>query len=248
MSPSLNQVSFSLNGWKPMPAQDYARNSLIFTTKLMTTQEFKNLKFQFSKASGEGGITEVLTSNFGREKFHKVEDESSIEVMFKMAALADIRFSPHIKARCQHSINYQLICEETDLVRIQKDLVTGKIQESIIQIANYPGGEGPKSNSTYCKLEAPNTDPVTFLDAEILDKKTGIKAKTPRQSNSLDLYRRKTEVRMEGQDNRAWKLLHDVPSMNPGMAYGAFAANVIIPGSGTMIGALQTNRQSVRQT
>ena len=94
MKPSLNQVSYIFNGQSPKTAQDYARNSLIYATKLMSAQEFRNLRFTFSRASGEGGTSQLLTSDFNREKFYKVEDAAGIEVMFKLAALAEIRSAP----------------------------------------------------------------------------------------------------------------------------------------------------------
>jgi len=53
---------------------------------------------------------------------------------------------------------------------------------------------------------------------------------------------------MDDEDMRVWLMVHDLPRMKPGMAYGVCALNVAIPGSGTMLAALQSPRPDVRQT
>ena len=50
------------------------------------------------------------------------------------------------------------------------------------------------------------------------------------------------------EDFRAWELLHDLPRMQTGRAYGACAANVLIPGSGTIYAALQSDDVEIRKT
>ena len=42
--------------------------------------------------------------------------------------------------------------------------------------------------------------------------------------------------------------MHDVPQLNTTRAYGACAANVLVPGSGTMYAALQSEDQNIRET
>ena len=39
------------------------------------------------RTDGEGSSAKVVTKNFGREKFYKVEEASEVEVMLKMAAM-----------------------------------------------------------------------------------------------------------------------------------------------------------------
>lgn len=47
---------------------------------------------------------------------------------------------------------------------------------------------------------------------------------------------------------RVWLMVHDLPRITPRMAYGVCALNVAIPGSGTMVAAMQSNNPEVRQT
>ena len=59
---------------------------------------------------------------------------------------------------------------------------------------------------------------------------------------------RKTKAQLELEDFRAWVLLHELPRMSQKRAYGACAANVLIPGSGTIYAAYQSEDPQVKQT
>ena len=104
MEPRMSQVSYSFNG-KDLPTRtrDYSRNSLIFATKLVTADEFRNLNFTFSQADGEG---KIVTRRFAREQFHKVEGASGVEIIQKMAAMAEIRKAYETKEKCKLSVTY----------------------------------------------------------------------------------------------------------------------------------------------
>ena len=70
------------------------------------------------------------------------------------------------------------------------------------------------------------------------------------QPPEIHTFRRrdKTKFELEDEDWRAWELVHDVPQLNTTRAYGACAANVLVPGSGTMYAALQSEDQNIRET
>lgn len=133
MEPRLYQVSYGFNcrGELPSRTQNYKRNSLIFATKLVSSDEFRNLAFTFSSADGKAP---VQTRRFAREQFHKVQDATGVEVMLKMAAMAEIRNAHDRNEQCRLSVTHQLICKESSLVKIQKNHKTGKVYESTIKI------------------------------------------------------------------------------------------------------------------
>ena len=53
------------------------------------------------------------TREFGREQFCKVDSESQREVMFKMAAMSEIKDAMNSNVKSKLSIANQLICLDT---------------------------------------------------------------------------------------------------------------------------------------
>ena len=58
----------------------------------------------------------------------------------------------------------------------------------------------------------------------------------------------KTKAELEMEDMRAWLLLHELPKLSARQAYGTCAANVLIPGSGTMYAAIQSSDDQIKKT
>ena len=103
-------------------------------TRLMDAREFQALKFKYVNRSGEGAAATTSNKEFGREQFCKVEDASQVDVMFKLAAMSEIRSSPNPKVRAQRSVAHQLICMDTQLYCIETDLATKRTKETSINL------------------------------------------------------------------------------------------------------------------
>lgn len=173
-----------------------------------------------------------MTRRFVREQFHKMEGANAGEVILKMAAMAEIRKAHETKEKCRLSVAYQLICRESTLVKVKKDNITGKVFESVIKI---DGLQSSRHNET-------------LLDSSYVEDDTEIDSSVFMNSMIMSQFYVKTKIQLEDEDMRVWMMLHELPSISPEMAYGVCALNVAIPGSGTMVAALQSNRQTVRQT
>lgn len=97
--------------------------------------------------------------SFGREQFHKVEDEPGVEMLLKMAAMEEIKKAAQDETKQRISIAHQLVCSETMLVHVQKNLVTGEVEEMQVQIDGLrPSANQEEENHDTCK-----SDPFSFF-------------------------------------------------------------------------------------
>ena len=82
MEPSLCNTRFGFNGELCEPQELY-RNSLVLASKLMSQDEFTNLKFSFKTKAED--THEALDLEFSKADFQQVQGEAAAQNLFKMA-------------------------------------------------------------------------------------------------------------------------------------------------------------------
>ena len=130
MEPSYKDTQYGFNDNLTAPCEVY-RNTLITQCRLMSSSEFERLQFNFKAQEGESG--EELRLQFAKEDFEQLEG-SSAESLIKTAVHSELEKMSDKEARVAMSVQYQVLCDETAIVGVQKQLneTTGEMEESTV--------------------------------------------------------------------------------------------------------------------
>ena len=109
MEPSLCDTRYGFNDELSEPEELY-RNSLVLATKLMTQEEFANLKFSFMTKAED--TQEALNLEFSRADFQRVQGGTAAQNLFKFVAFHEIeKLKLHERERQKElSLKYQVLC------------------------------------------------------------------------------------------------------------------------------------------
>ena len=118
-------------GEKQEELNEVFRNQTIFRSAMMSTNQFQQMKFEFSSQL-DPVTKEPIDLQFDKNDFRKVEDKSFAQALFKSAANSMIKaFKDKPEGvRKALSIKYQVLCNETAMIGIikQKDKASGDLK------------------------------------------------------------------------------------------------------------------------
>ena len=116
IEPSLKDSQISWNG-KVEAKKELFRNSLLYSTRLMTAEEFESVAFAFSTSASDG--KESLDWRFEKQDFKLVEGDQA-DALFKMAVYREIQKEDSGEKRKNMSVKHQVLCDETAMIGVIK--------------------------------------------------------------------------------------------------------------------------------
>ena len=118
---------------------------MIFKSAIVSKEEFQQFKFGFSSIE-DPTIGQPIQRQFNANEFRQVKAGSASIALFQMAALNRINEEFLIEMKIALSLKYQVLCDETALVGVIKELdnATGQIKQYEMTAAKgYRPGEEP---------------------------------------------------------------------------------------------------------